>query len=634
MEDTDFRKVRLEKLEKIKALGWNPYPASFDKKQTIADSLKSLNKKVKTAGKIFSYREHGNIAFADIKDETGKIQIFFQKKLLGENYKNLKLLDIGDYIGVEGEVITTTAGEISIAPTSYTLLTKSLLPLPSEFFGIKDTEIKYRQRYLDLLINPEVRERFNKRTKMVSAIREYLDGLGFWEAETPTLQPLYGGANAKPFKTHVNALNRDMFLRIADELYLKRLIIGGYERVYEIAKDFRNEGIDATHSPEFTMIEWYEAYVDYQRVMDVAEGLFKHIAKKLYGHTKLKIDNKEVDIGKKWPRIEMSVILKEKLGLDTEKETEQSLLTYAKKNCKDMEIVGEETKGQLIFAILEHKITKLLIDPTFIIDYPADISPLSKPHRSKSGWVERFEGYVGGKEICDGWSELTDPKAQRERLTKDTNAVRRDKEEAQHVDEDFLTAMEYGMPPLGGIGIGIDRLAEFFTDTWAIKDVILFPMIRSMDQVSKNVRVSEKFLPQQDFGKKIAIILNKDIQGWQAINVVSHISGYIGNKIKEGFISGDNFVAKDSTVYPRNSQYAMIALSAEEKDLKSLAKKAKERGLLYHIFIKEMIETTDDEKIIKILSTKSDNDVEYLGIGIFGDKEEVAALTKNFSLWK
>lgn len=493
MQDTDFRKVRLEKLEKIKALGWNPYASSFDKKQTVADALKSEGKVVKTAGKIFSYREHGNIAFADLKDETGKIQLFFQKKLLGENYKNLKLLDIGDYVGVEGEVVKTTAGEISIAPKSYTLLTKSLLPLPSEFFGIKDTEIKYRQRYLDLLLNPSVRERFNKRTKMVRATREYLDSLGYWEVETPTLQHLYGGANAKPFKTHVNALNREMYLRIADELYLKRLVIGGYEKIYEICKDFRNEGVDSTHSPEFTMIEWYEAYADYQKVMDVAEGLFKHIAQKLYGHTTLDVEGKKIDIGKKWPRIEMSTILNEELGLDIEKETDKSLLDYAKKNCKGMEIVGGETKGQLIFAIFEHKIPKLLIDPTWIIDYPQDVSPLSKAHSSKKGWVERFEGYIGGKEICDGWSELTDPKVQRERFMSDTEAARKDKEEAQRADEDFLTAMEYGMPPLGGIGIGIDRLAEFFTDTWVIKDVILFPMIRSVESNNeKNPRSNNK----------------------------------------------------------------------------------------------------------------------------------------------
>lgn len=479
MEELDLKKARIEKLKKLKSLGINPYPPSYPKKQTIAESLKSEGKTVSTAGRIFSLRTHGNIGFADLKDETGKIQIFFQKKLLGDNYKNIDLLDLGDFIGVEGKVVKTIAGEISIAPDSFVLLTKSLSSLPSEHFGLKDAETRYRQRYIDLLINPQVRERFNTRTKLVSGVREYLDKLDFWEVETPTLQPLYGGANAKPFKTHVNALDRDYYLRIADELYLKRLVIGGYEKVYEICKDFRNEGIDHTHFPEFTMIEWYEAYADYQKVMDVAEGLFKHLAKKVYGHTTLQVEDKKIDIGNKWPRIEMSEILKEKLGLDIEKETVESIVSYAKKQCKDMQIIGGETKGQLIFAIFEHMIPKLLHEPTWIIDYPEDVSPLSKAHRSKPGWVERFEGYIGGKEICDGWSELTDPIDQRKRLTKDISAARKDKEEAQQVDEDFLTAMEYGMPPLGGIGIGIDRLVMFFTNTWAVKEVMLFPNLRS-----------------------------------------------------------------------------------------------------------------------------------------------------------
>ncbi|MEK7534138.1 MAG: lysine--tRNA ligase [Patescibacteria group bacterium] len=480
MEELDLRSARIEKLKKLKALGIDPYPASYQKKQTIVEALKSEGKIVKTSGRIFSLRTHGNIAFADLKDETGKIQIFFQKKLLGdEQYKVINLLDIGDFIGVEGKVVKTIAGEISIAPTSFVLLTKSILPLPSEWFGLKDTEARYRKRYLDLLLNLEIRKRFNIRTKLVSGIREYLDKIGFWEVETPTLQPLYGGANAKPFKTHVNALDQDVYLRIADELYLKRLIVGGYEKVYEICKDFRNEGIDHAHFPEFTMIEWYEAYADYQRVMDVAEGLFKHLAKKIYGHTVLDVKNKKTDIGNKWPRIEMSVILKEKLGLDIGKETEESLIRYAKEKCPDIQLAGGETKGQLIFAIFEHKIPKLLHEPTWIIDYPEDVSPLSKSHRSKKGWVERFEGYIGGKEICDGWSELTDPQIQRDRFTRDTKIARTDKETAQQIDEDFLTAMEYGVPPLGGIGIGIDRLTMFFTNTWAIKEVILFPTLRT-----------------------------------------------------------------------------------------------------------------------------------------------------------
>ncbi|MBI2442911.1 MAG: lysine--tRNA ligase [Candidatus Levybacteria bacterium] len=479
MDDSELIKIRKEKIEKIRALGWNPYAASYPKTHTVADALKSEGKRVSTAGRLFSFREHGNIAFADLRDETGKIQLFFKKNTVGqEAFKNLKLLDIGDIIGVEGEVGTTEAGEISIIPSSYTLLTKAIRPLPNQWYGLKDVEARFRQRYLDLLLNPEVRARFNTRTKLISGVREYLDNLGFWEAETPVLQPLYGGANAKPFTTHLNALDQDMYLRIADELYLKRLIVGGYERVYEICKDFRNEGIDQTHFPEFTMIEWYEAYADYHRVMDVAEGLFKHLAKKIYRHTTIQIDEKKIDIGKKWPRIEMQLILKKKLGLDVDKETRESLLKYAKKHLPDMQILGGETKGQLIFNIFDHTIPKTLIAPTWIIDYPEDISPLAKTHRSKPGWVERFEGYIGGKEVADGWSELTDPVIQRARFTADTNAERKDKEEAQHVDEDFLMAMEHGMPPLGGIGIGIDRLTMFFTNRWAIKEVVLFPTLK------------------------------------------------------------------------------------------------------------------------------------------------------------
>jgi lysyl-tRNA synthetase class 2 len=310
---------------------------------------------------------------------------------------------------------------------------------------------------------------------LVRELRRYLDNLGYQEVETPTFQPLYGGANAKPFKTHLNALDVDMYLRIADELYLKRLVIGGYEKVYEICKDFRNEGMDLSHNPEFTMIEYYEVYADYQKVMDVSEGLFKHLAQAIFGKMELKVGDKVIDISHKWPRVTMVDLIKEKLGLNVEKDSIGSLSKY----CKNIGIglVGGETKGQLIYLIFEHKITDLLIDPTWVIDYPKDVSPLSKDHQ-KEGWVERFEGYIGGKEICDGWSELTDPQEQRKRFVSDTKAARRDKEEAQQVDEDFLEAMEYGIPPLGGIGIGIDRLTMFFTNTWSIKEVILFPTMR------------------------------------------------------------------------------------------------------------------------------------------------------------
>ena len=508
----ELKEERIKKLGKIKELGWNPYPSSFDKTHSVAQTRELEGQVVKTAGKLHSFRTHGNIAFADLKDETGKIQLFFKKDVLKEAYTHLSLLDIGDYVGVEGPVVKTVAGEISISPTSYTLLSKSLLPLPHEWYGIKDIEQRFRQRYLDLVMNPEVRNRFNTRSKLIRYLREYLDSLGFWEVETPILQSLYGGANAKPFTTHLNALNQQMYLRIAVELYLKRLICGGYERVYEIGKNFRNEGVDRSHNPEFTMIEWYEAYANYHRVMDVTEGLFKYLAQKLNGNTSMKVDEKVIDIAGKWPRIEMTDIIQEKLGLDVEASSEKDLVDYCNKN--KIERLGGETKGQLIFSIFEHKIPQLLIEPTWIIDYPEDVSPLSKGHASKPGWVERFEGYVGGKEICDGWSELTDPAIQRERFTKDQSVVRKDKEEAQHIDEDYITAMEYGMPPVGGIGIGIDRLVMFFTNTWAIKETILFPTLKTQELRSKNQEVKIS-------SQKISSLL---ITRSQAVEVVtSHI---------------------------------------------------------------------------------------------------------------
>lgn len=473
----EIRKIRLQKVEKLRELGINPYPSKANGNPSpIERARKKTGEVVKVAGRLIALRLHGNVTFADLKDESGTIQLWFQKNNLKDEYKLVELLDIGDFIFAGGELTKTKAGELTVDVTTLQLLTKSILPLPSTWHGLKDVEERYRKRYLDLLLNNGVRERFNVRTKLITQLRKYLDGLGFCEVETPTLQALYGGANSKPFITHHNALNRDYFLRIADELYLKRLIVGGYEKVYEICKDFRNEGIDQTHNPEFTMVEFYEAYADYHKIMDVTEGLFKHLAKEVFGSTTINIGEQKVDIGKKWPRITMIEVIKDKLSLNVEEESTESLSKYLLD--KKVELLGKETKGQLIYMTFEHLVTEQLIEPIWIIDYPKDVSPLSKAKPENDGWVERFEGYVGGKEICDGWSELTDPIEQRERFEADVAVARKDTQEAQQVDEDFLEAMEYGAPPIGGIGIGIDRLTMFFTNMWSIKEVILFPTLR------------------------------------------------------------------------------------------------------------------------------------------------------------
>ncbi len=477
-----IRKERIQKANQLRELGIDPYPHSYPKNHTCDQARARMGKSAQTAGRIKSIRKHGRIAFVDLMDSTGQIQLWFQEKALGKKeYKLLNYLDVGDFLGAKGKIIKTKAGEVTLEVESFKILVKSLLPLPDKWHGLKDVEDRYRKRYLDLLLNPEVRKRFDLRSKLVRSIQEYLDGLGYIEVETPTLQTLYGGTNAKPFRTYLNALSMDVYLRIADELYLKRLAVGGYDKVYEICKDFRNEGMDLSHNPEFTMIEFYEAYADYHKIMEVTEGLLKFCAKKLLGKQELAVKGKKISLAGKWPVITMTEVVKRELGLDVEKVTQKELVAFAKKN--KVEVVGKESKGELIYKIFDRLVPPKLIKPIWVIDYPVEVCPLQKKHRSKEGWAERFEGYIGGEEICDGWSEINDPIDQRERFEADQK--RNLGEEAHPIDEDFIEALEYGMPTLGGIGIGIDRLAMFFTDTWSIKELILFPLMRSVKKVKR-----------------------------------------------------------------------------------------------------------------------------------------------------
>lgn len=480
MEELDLKKARLEKLKQLKKLGINPYPTSYKKMHLVSDASKSLGKKVKTAGRLFSFRTHGNIAFADLKDESGKIQIFFQKKLLGdEPYKNLKLLDIGDFIGVEGEVVKTVAGEISIAPTSLTILAKSLEPLPSEWFGLKDTETRFRKRYLDLLLNEESKNRFLQRTKIINFVREYLDKDGAIEVETPTLQSLYGGANARPFKTHHNALGSDFYLKISDELYLKRLVIGGFEKVYEIDHDFRNEGIDKSHNPEFTMMEVYYAYADYNDMMKLTENMWEYVAKKVLGTTIVSYQEKKIDLKAPWKRITMKDAIKQYLKVEVDKLSDKEIVNEIKKHEKEFDD-KDVVRGLLIAKLFEF-VEEYLIDPIFLIDFPKETTALCKPKQDDPDFIERFEPYINGWEMGNAYSELNDPVLQRAYFEDQLKTHEKNKEEAQPLDEDFLTAMEHGMPPMGGLGIGIDRMVMLLTNAKNIKDVIFFPTLRSKE---------------------------------------------------------------------------------------------------------------------------------------------------------
>ncbi|MFC1649774.1 lysine--tRNA ligase [Patescibacteria group bacterium] len=485
----EIRNIRLGKVDKLRKLGIEPYPARSKKDHSnayVLDNFKKFEGKTITlTGRLMSWREHGNIAFGHIQDESGQIQLFIQKKLLGKTSKKdqilgfkdaMKLLDIGDFVQATGKVGKTVRGEISLLPNELKILTKTIRPLPEKRKGLKDIEQKYRKRYLDILMNSDTKILLDARWLIEKETRDFLWGEGYTEVETPVLQEIYGGTNAKPFKTHMNALSSDFYLRVAPELYLKRLTVGGYEKIFEIARNFRNEGIDATHQPEFTMIEWYEAYGDYNSIMDTTEALTRRLVKKIYGDTKLKVNGKTIDVGSKWPREPMTQLIKKHLDLDVEKMSEADLKKTMKEN--KLELIGTFSGGKAIFTIFDHLVTKKLIDPIWVIDYPIEVCPLQKEHPDKKGYAERFEGYIGGIEYCDGWTEINDPIDQRGRFVNEQKNMRAGDDEAHPLDENFVESLEYGMPPMGGIGIGIDRLVMFLTDTWFIRKVIPFPTLR------------------------------------------------------------------------------------------------------------------------------------------------------------
>ncbi|MBI3103958.1 lysine--tRNA ligase [Candidatus Daviesbacteria bacterium] len=481
----DLQKERLKKLKNIQRLGINPYPSKSNRKHTISIARKMMGKKVTVAGRIRSLRPHGKITFADIEDATGKIQLFFsQEELTGEKYEFLTNLDLGDFIECSGEIFKTQAGEISVRVSDFKLLTKSLRPLPSSWYGLKDVEERYRRRYVDLLMNPVVKETFIKRTKIITAVRGFLDQRDFLEVETPTLQEVYGGANARPFKTRHNTLGYDFFLKISDELYLKRLIIGGFEKVYEIDKDFRNEGIDKSHNPEFTMMECYWAYADYQDMMKLTEDLYQEVASKVLGTTKITFGSHKIDLKAPWKRITMKEAIKKYAGVDIDKLTDQEIRALLKKNNLELEdkptltgVAAGFNRGVAIATLFE-LVEPNLIQPTFVYDFPKETTALCKQKESQPDLIERFEPYIAGFEVGNAYSELNDPIVQKEFFEEQLKAAKSGDEEAHPMDKAYLEAMEYGIPPTGGLGLGIDRMVMLLTNNPSIAEVILFPTLR------------------------------------------------------------------------------------------------------------------------------------------------------------
>ncbi len=482
-----LRKVRREKLSELQASGKNPFVITkYDVTHHASDILERYEElegqKVTLAGRVMQKRVMGKASFCNVLDQTGSIQSYVARDSIGEEeYKDFKKLDIGDIVGLEGEVFKTKTGEISIHASAVKLLSKSLQILPEKYHGLTNTDMRYRQRYVDLIMNMESRDTFIKRSKIISAIRRYLDGQGFLEVETPMLVSNAGGAAARPFETHFNALDEDFKLRISLELYLKRLIVGGLERVYEIGRVFRNEGLDTRHNPEFTLMELYQAYTDYNGMMDLTESLYRHVAQEVLGTTTIVYNDVEMDLGKPFERITMVDAVKKYADVDW---NDVETLEQARELADKFHIEYEERhkKGDILSLFFEEFAEEHLIQPTFVMDHPIEISPLTKKKPDDPEYVERFEFFMNGWEMANAYSELNDPIDQRERFKAQEELLAQGDEEANTTDEDFLNALEIGMPPTGGIGFGIDRMCMLLTDSAAIRDVLLFPTMKSLDK--------------------------------------------------------------------------------------------------------------------------------------------------------
>lgn len=490
----EMLKIKREKLAELKQEGRDPHEIVNFKDRTPAGKIKDDfeeydGKSARIAGRIIAKRGHGNMSFMDIQDESGKIQIVNRKNVIGDEFKQVKKYDIGDIVGIEGNVFKTNQGEISIETQTPQLLTKSLQMLPEKWHGLKDPDLRYRQRYLDLIVNPEVKEVFYQRSQIISEIRKFLDGRGFMEVETPILNTIAGGATARPFITHHNTLDIDMYLRIANELYLKRLIVGGFDKVYEMGRMFRNEGMDATHNPEYTAMELYQAYADYEDMMEITEHMIETVATNVLGKTTIEYDGQEIELKAPWKRIPMIDAIKNETGIDFNEITSyEDAVAIAKE--KGVEV--KETRGEIISEFFEEFVEDKLIQPTFITDYPVEISPLAKRKNDDKSLTYRFEAFINGKEVANAFSELNDAADQRERFEAQVAKREKGDDEAQMMDYDFVNALEVGLPPTGGLGIGIDRVIMLLTGQHSIRDVLLFP---TMKPTGKNATESEEVAP-------------------------------------------------------------------------------------------------------------------------------------------
>ena len=630
---------RKRKLKELRGMGINPYPHNFDVKNysedvkennnDLEDNEKSRNRVV-VAGRIMTVRNLGKLIFATIQDSKGRLQLILQKGETSEEDFKLfkKYVDAGDFVGCKGMVMKTKSGEISVLVKKVQILSKSTLPLPEKFHGLKDEEDRYRKRYLDLAVNPDVKPVFESRSMIIDSLRDFFRSKGFIDVDTPMLQPLYGGGAARPFISKLNTLKMDIYLAISHELYLKRLIVGGFDKVYVMNRVFRNEGIDATHNPEFTILETMWAYVDYNSNMDLFEEMVEYVAKKVLGKTKIKYQGTEIELKRPWKRMSMVESIKKFVKIDVIKMSDSELKSFLKKN--KIEIEGGFRRGMAIEEIFGEIVEPKLIQPTIIYDYPADTSPLAKKKEGNPDFCERFEPYINGWEMGNNYTELNEPEELKRVFMEQSEFKKRGDEEAAPYDEDFVNALEIGMPPTSGLGLGVDRLVMLLTDQPSIRDIIFFPFM-------KPVGMSENKTGKAKDGRIAVAIINDGLKlkGWEKMNTIAHLNASFAARKGDELFMQDTISTKDSKKINLNIRHAiMIKEAKNNEDILDLVEEAKEKELDVSEFTREMIETTDDVKVVEWTKGKNLKDIEYLGALVFGKRSVVEKLTEKFKLVK
>ncbi len=658
------RKNRLEKVNELKKLGINPYPSKANRDLQIKELTEKFekleNSEVTIVGRLISFRDHGKLAFGNLADQSAQIQLYIKSNIISDTntanqnlgFDDLKLIDIGDFLEVKGIVVKSDSGEKSVLVKELKILTKSIRPLPT---SLEDKEERFRRRYLDMTLHPEVRERFKRRSIFWDSIRNFLNKNGFTEINIPVLEHTTGGADAKPFVTHYDALNEDFFLRISHELPLKRLIGAGFEKVYDIGPRFRNEGFSDEHLPEHVAMEWYWAYADYRDGMEFTKQMYREVMQNVYGTNKFKMKGFEVDLGKEWEIIDYGTIIKERFGVDVFKTPLDEIVKILKEN--GVEVGSDINKSRAVDSLWK-LIRKTIAGPAFMTGVPKYLSPLAKSQPENPELTERFHPIIAGSELANAFTELNDPVDQLDRFLEQQSLRDSGDDEAQMLDIDFVEMLEYGMPPTVGFGLS-ERVFWFFENVSA-KEGVPFPQLKAqIDDTTKkiypniefedieeaeldankniidNVKSKTKYTSKnQDFANRIVIVVNNDLESWKVLNTVSHISAYLGHKLEDRFDTGEYFESKDGVTYPRNSQYPIVVLTAKPGQMANFMQKVRESGLLHHGFIKEMIETTNDSEIEQILANKIETDIEYLGVGVFGDNETLKKLTNKFSLYK